>query len=153
VLNIDKIFSLFPSASKDPNADVDNSLDFNENPLTWVKMFMKIVSNHVVYKNEIIASFTKTEINGLDTNDVEKAGEFIAYNRAWIYLSKLNIKKTSHLDALYANTDEGLIKMLKAIGRYFQQEGVEEYEKCAFIKNILDKVKIYYKKFGSLKKI
>jgi len=70
--------------------------------------------------------------------DVEQAGEFVVYNRAWFWISKINPSDVKHQDAIIHYTDEFLETYLKFTISYFQE--FEEYEKCAHLKKILDLV-------------
>ena len=74
----------------------------------------------------------------LDLYDVEEAGEFIVYNRAWFWISKVDILDRNCQEAIIHYTDEYLDTYLKFAISYFQE--LEEYEKCAHLKKIHDLV-------------
>jgi hypothetical protein len=109
--------------------------DYKQHPMFWVGMFKKLIYNHKVFNAKILKSFK--DLDGeLDMNDVENAGEFIMYNRAWYWINKIDIKETLHQNALTHYADEILLTYTKVVILYFQE--LEEYEKCAHLKKIQD---------------
>jgi hypothetical protein len=101
----------------------------------WVGMFKKLIYNHKVFNAKILKSFKDLD-SELDMNDVENAGEFIMYNRAWYWVNKIDIKEPIHQNALTHYADEILLTYTKVVILYFQE--LEEYEKCAHLKKIQD---------------
>lgn len=148
-MNVDKIFNEFLPL-KDEEDSNGVLLNFNENPLVWVTFFKKIILNHNIFKQQVVEEFIHTGINNLTEEDLIKAGNYIIYGRAYFFISKINIDMPSHSDAIYSISDDKLIKAFKLIIRYF--ESTEEYERCSFLINILDKIKVHEEKFGNLKK-
>ena len=141
-VNVDKIFGLFGDEDKNPksNSDVNQDMsylleDYKQHPMFWVGMFKKLIYNHKVFNAKVLNSFK--DLDGeLDMNDVENAGEFIMYNRAWYWINKIDIKESLHQNALTHYADEILLTYTKVIILYFQE--LEEYEKCAHLKKIQD---------------
>ena len=140
-VDVNKIFGLFnedenPKYNSDSNQDMSYLLeDYKQHPMFWVGMFKKLIYNHKVFNAKILKSFK--DLDGeLDMNDVENAGEFIMYNRAWYWINKIDIKETLHQNALTHYADEILLTYTKVIILYFQE--LEEYEKCAHLKKIQD---------------
>ena len=140
-VDVNKIFGLFnedenPKYNSDSNQDMSYLLeDYKQHPMFWVGMFKKLIYNHKVFNAKILKSFK--DLDGeLDINDVENAGEFIMYNRAWYWINKIDIKETLHQNALTHYADEILLTYTKVIILYFQE--LEEYEKCAHLKKIQD---------------
>ena len=140
-VDVNKIFGLFnedenPKYNSDSNQDMSYLLeDYKQHPMFWVGMFKKLIYNYKVFNAKILKSFK--DLDGeLDINDVENAGEFIMYNRAWYWINKIDIKETLHQNALTHYADEILLTYTKVIILYFQE--LEEYEKCAHLKKIQD---------------
>ena len=141
-VDVNKIFGLFGGEDKNPKHDSDSNQDmsylledYKQHPMFWVGMFKKLIYNHKVFNAKVLNSFK--DLDGeLDMNDVENAGEFIMYNRAWYWINKINIKETLHQNALTHYADEILLTYTKVIILYFQE--LEEYEKCAHLKKIQD---------------
>ena len=141
-VNIDKIFGLFGGEDKNPKHDSGSNQDmsylledYKQHPMFWVGMFKKLIYNHKVFNAKVLNSFK--DLDGeLDMNDVENAGEFIMYNRAWYWINKINPKESLHQNALTHYADEILLTYTKVVILYFQE--LEEYEKCAHLKKIQD---------------
>ena len=140
-VDADKIFGLFdgeePESLPEKAKMADALLDFKEHPLFWVGMFKKLIHNHKTFNRKVMNFFSQMD-EELDLYDVEQAGEFVVYNRAWFWISKIDIQVSSHQDALLHYADEYLLTYVKFAISYFEE--FEEYEKCAQlvkIQNIL----------------
>lgn len=140
-MDVNKIFRLFNGEEFDSlpkeSQVVEAAIDFKEHPLFWVGMFKKLIQNHKVYNRSMINFFSKMD-EELDLYDVESAGEFIVYNRAWFWINKIDITDTKHQDSIIHYTDDLLLTYIKFAISYFQD--IEEYEKCAHLKKIQDLV-------------
>ena len=113
-------------------------VDFKDHPYYWVGMFKKIMLNYDVFSKKFISLF-REDGSEIDTADIEKAGEHFVYERAWEYISKLNITIPIHLNILIQYKDPVLIKNLNKTLLHFQDS--EEYEKCAFILKLIEELK------------
>ena len=136
-MNIDKIFNMFASEVK-PAPESIVLVDFKDHPYYWVGMFRKIMLNYDVFSKKFISLF-REDGSEIDTADIEKAGEHFVYERAWEYISKLNITIPIHLNILIQYKDPVLIKNLNKTLLHFQDS--EEYEKCAFILKLIEELK------------
>jgi hypothetical protein len=141
-----KIFGLFEGeepGTLQEKTQVDSILfDYKDTPIFWVGMFKKLVINHRALYLQIqkhIPSEVLGEIPGMDD-----MAEFVTYNRAWFYLSKIDLKLKYHVDSIKTFTDGDLLFCLKLAIKYFENR--EEYEKCAHIKKIQDKVEKFLNK-------
>ncbi len=143
-MNADKIFSLFDDGegSKpdfDHNKDLSYLLeDYRKHPMFWVGMFKKLIHNHKIFNHKVMDFFTDMD-EELDIYDVETAGEFVVYNRAWFWISKIDISDRNHQKSLVHFSDEYLDTYLKFSISYWEE--TEEFEKCAHLKHILDFLK------------
>ena len=113
-------------------------VDFKDHPYYWIGMFKKIMLNYDVFSKKFISLF-REDGSEIDTADIEKAGEHFVYERAWEYISKLNITIPIHLNTLIQYKDPVLIKNLNKTLLHFQDS--EEYEKCAFILKLIEELK------------
>jgi hypothetical protein len=142
-VDINKIFNLFngeePDSLQEKTQEVDILLKYKEHPLFWVGMFKKLIHNHKLFNHRNLQFFSEMD-EELDLYDVEQAGEFIVYNRAWYWISKIDPLDRKCQEAILHYTDEFLETYLKFIILYFQE--FEEYEKCAHLKKILDLVQL-----------
>jgi hypothetical protein len=139
-VDVNKIFELFGSKDENPKPDLGTNQDmsylledFKKHPMFWVGMFKKLIYNHKVFNTKALNSFKDMD-EGLDMNDVEAAGEFIMYNRAWYWISKIDINNKLHQESITHYADEILLTYTKVTILYFQE--LEEYEKCAHLKKI-----------------
>jgi hypothetical protein len=145
-VDADKIFGLFngeePNSLPEKAKMADALLDFKEHPLFWVGMFKKLIHNHKTFNRKVMNFFSQMD-EELDLYDVEQAGEFVVYNRAWFWISKIDIQISSHQDSLLHYADEYLLTYVRFAISYFEE--LEEYEKCAqlvkiqnFLKELLN---------------
>tara|TARA_R110002073_G_scaffold37105_6_gene107675 strand:- start:163 stop:582 length:420 start_codon:yes stop_codon:yes gene_type:complete len=133
-MDIDNIFELF-SDSEFIKEDKP-SIEFSKTPIYWVGMYKKLILNHINFNKKILKFFKKAN-QEFDIDDIKEAGEFFVYNRAWDYIEKIDIKEPTHLLALTEYSDEYLDISLKLGINFYEQQ--EQYEKCAFLKKLLDK--------------
>ena len=142
-MNIDKIFNLFngdePESLREKAQQVDVLLDYKNHPLFWVGMFKKLVQNHQVFNDQLLKFFDKLD-EGLDIVDIDRAGEFVVFNKAYHYIQKVDPDNLVCQEALYRFADIHLKISLELSINYFQE--VEEYEKCAHLKKNLEFVKL-----------
>ena len=71
--------------------------------------------------------------------DIDEAGDFMMYNRAWYWISECSTRKKEWKLALQNNSSDEFIRCLEIVLRYFER--MEDFEKCAFLKKIQDFVK------------
>lgn len=135
-INIENIFGLFTSDDKLDMGGDTVFFDFKNTPVYWIGMYKKLILNHVNF-NKKITKFFKEANKELDIQDVKEAGEFVTYNRAWSYIKEINMDNKDHINAIKKYCDEYLDISLKLGISFFEQ--LEEYEKCALLKQILDK--------------
>ena len=136
-MDINKIFGLFnndePESLQEKARIADELLNYKEHPLFWVGMFKKLIHNHKNFNHQILGFFSKMD-EELDLYDVEQAGEFVVYNRAWYWISKINTQDRICQEAILHYADDYLLTYIRFAISYF--EDFEEYEKCAHLKKI-----------------
>ena len=138
MINLDNIFSLFSSNEELDGVNSEVQIDFSQTPIYWIGMYKKLVLNHINFNKKVL-KFFKESNQELDVEDMKDAGEFVVYNRAWHYIQNVDIDVEEHVIAIKKYTDEYLDTALKLGISFFEQH--EEYEKCALLKQILDKSK------------
>jgi hypothetical protein len=139
-MNVGSIFALF-GFNEDGKEDkkLKKELEaFKETPHFKVRMFIKMVSQGMGFKNQLLKFFSNMQPK-MDTSDLGEAGDFMMYNRAWYWISECNLRKKDWKLALQDNASEDFIGCLEVALRYF--ESLEEFEKCALLKKIQDFVK------------
>ena len=137
-VKLDNIFELF---SSNENVDGENDIvhiDFTQTPVYWIGMYKKLVLNHLNFNKKVV-QFFKESNHELDVADMENAGEFVVYNRAWHYIQNVDINVEEHVLAIEKYQDEYLDTALKLGINFFEEQ--EEYEKCALLNRILAKIK------------
>ena len=141
-INMDNIFGLFTSnESLDEGGDAVY-VNFKNTPVYWVGMYKKLILNHINFNKKIV-KFFKEANEELDVSEVKEAGEFVVYNRAWSYIKDIDVDNKDHIDAIEKYCDEYLDIALKLGISFFEQ--LEEYEKYALLKHILDKSQKFLK--------
>ena len=144
VVNIDKIFDLFNGKEPDSlkeKAQVADVLikDYKNHPLFWVGMFKKLIYNHEVFHLQLLKFFDKLD-EGLDQVDIDRAGEYVVFTKAWEYIKKIDPNNLQHQEAIYQFSDIHLKTALELSINYFQEQ--EEYEKCSHLQKNLEFVKL-----------
>ena len=142
-VKLDNIFELFSSSE---NLEGENDIvhiDFTQTPIYWIGMYKKLVLNHLNFNKKVVKFFKESNYE-LDVADMENAGEFVVYNRAWHYIQNVDVNVEEHVLAIEKYQDEYLDTALKLGINFFEEQ--EEYEKCALLKRVLDKTQEISKK-------
>ena len=82
-------------------------------------------------------NFFKKSNEEFNIEDIKEAGEYVVFNRAWSYISNVNIKNKGYIDALKHYSDEQFHATLDMGIEFFQKD--ELYERCAFLLKIKKK--------------
>jgi len=143
-VDVNKVFGLFEEPhenNKEMSREEYNQLvdNYKKHPLYWVGMFKKLIYNHNLFNSQLLKFFEKLD-EGLDQVDIDRAGEYVIFTRAWDYIKKVNPEDKKHQEALYHFSDIHLKIALELSINYFQEQ--EEYEKCAHLKKNLEFVKL-----------
>jgi hypothetical protein len=141
-MDISRIFDLFNNNESDQNDDVSLLIDFSDHPLYFIGGFNKVISNHLFFAEYTIKNFQKISPD-IDIKELEKAGEELMFRKAWGYIKNLDLNKSFHLDSLKVKADKHMVHNLQISISFF--EDLEEYEKCAFLKKIEDKIEEFLK--------
>lgn len=135
-LNYTKIFQLFDEDNqKDNNMTSYNEL--REHPVFFLGMYKKLI-NYKPMSSIKIESFLEKENIKISSEEIQQVGKNIKYNRAFELIQKFNINDEYMIKCLldYANDDFN-DSINKGISFFLERE---EFEKCAFLKKILDKI-------------
>ena len=144
MIDVNNLFNLFPYG-EDEEGEMESCIDITITPKYWLGMHKKLVLNHLNFKKKAVRFFKISNLE-LDIEEVKKAGEFVAYNRAWFYISKINIEDENHIDDIVSYGDVNLETSLELSIKYFQSQ--EEYEKCAHLLKILQKSREFNTQLG-----
>jgi len=143
MIDINKIFEMFGGDDKNryPNPteeEVQGILGFDEfrtTPTYHLKMFQKVILNHINFQEKLIDLFKQSDPELGDFDDLEEAGQHMAFYRGWEFLKLTNLEKEIWRDCIRIQNKKKFKKALDLTLKFF--EGLEEYEKCAFIQKIL----------------
>ena len=136
-MDMNKIFELFNgeeyNSLREKAKEKEEALNLKDHPLFWIGMFKKLIYNHKIFNKKIMGLFSILE-EELDIYDVEQAGEFVVYNKDFFWIEKIDVNDKIHQDSISTYSDDILLSYLKISISYFEK--LEEYEKCAHLKNI-----------------
>jgi len=135
-MDLDKIFREFKNGINTEERKYNVGM-LNDNPIVLIGMFKKIICNNLFFDKKIGKLFNYQEVN-FTKQDLAKASEYIIYHRAWYYILNIKISNQMDLDAIKLSSDKDFKKALENAMRFF--ENIEEYERCAFLKKIHEKV-------------
>lgn len=133
-LDFENIFNLF--GSDDVSNNTTTYVDLTDTPIYWLGMHKKLVLNHINFRKKALRLLKNSNME-LDYNEVSRAGEMIAYNRAWFYIKKINIANEDHVEVIVTQGDDQLETSLELAIQHFQSPEREEYEKCFHLHEIL----------------
>jgi hypothetical protein len=133
-MDLNRVFNLFSgNLEKTKELELEN---FKQSPTFKVKMFIKLIRNGEVFKKNLINLLNTSNIP-LNTDDVEGAGEFLMYVRAYFWIEQVGLEDIEEFLS-FIDVDEFKLYLLMSI-KYFEVK--EEYEKCAHLNSFLGKLK------------
>lgn len=133
-MDLNHFFSFFNN-NPDSGYSKEDIKDFKNEPYYKIRVFEKLVLNGMIFKKSLINFFTNSN-DDLDMTQVDLAGEFMMYGRAWFWINQLDWDDEKWVEDLEKSSSENLLVAVKLSINYFEEQ--EEYEKCAFLKKIQD---------------
>jgi hypothetical protein len=143
-MNINNIFRAFNEDFEDEETEM--LIDFSEHPFYWIGGFNKIIGNHAFFSKYTSKVF-KNISPELNIDDVEKAGEHLMFDKAWNYIKNINLDNTFHVKCIGKKASVEFLSNLNVAMIFY--EALEEYEKCALLKNIENKIREFGFELGS----
>lgn len=137
MMNLNKLFSLFQS-DEDPTPEernIANNAELVDHPYIYMGLFKKLIINYNTFSEQLFRFMRSSDVN-LDVEKMEKVGVHMVYWRAYDHLAKIDLTNSFHVEIIQTYADDKFIYALNACLQYY--EDTEEYEKCAFLKKILD---------------
>jgi len=122
-----KIFSLFPDADGG-DLEIDISKDVNTKGNILLGMYVKLIYNHGVFHKKLKNFYDKENVS-YNIEQTKNASSFVVFNRAWSYISKINLNKSEDLEAIMDYKKDSLLGTLNQGIQYF--ESTEQYERCS----------------------
>lgn len=135
-LDSKKLFDIFDKHPLDGGEDEINS--YKTSFHFKINMFIKVVLYGEAWKNEVVSIFTKSNVD-MDVEDIDNAGNFMLYTRAWYWISQFDFEDKECVESLTSLDDSSLLVSLLRTIKYF--EGIEEFERCHFLVNIKNLLK------------
>ena len=133
-MDLNKLFKLFDSNESEEKPVIVNE-QLLEHPYIYMGLFKKLIINYEMFSQQLF-QFMRSADNDLDVDNMEKAGVHMVYWRAYNHIEKIDLTQDFHVDTIRAYADDNFIKALDMCLQYYEEN--EEYEKCAFLKKILD---------------
>ena len=143
-MSIKGIFGLFGTPEDDDKfkKEIDKSLDvFKETPYFKVGMFCKMIKNGSNFTRQLL-NFFKTSDDHIDMSGVDEASEIMMYNRALSWIQECNLEDDNWKLAFHDHKEKNVLDCIKKSIKYYEK--MEEYETCAFLKEIQDCVEETY---------
>jgi ASC-1-like (ASCH) protein len=134
----DKIFGLFGDYDKNESGRILE--DIRESVSFRLGLFTKIIFNHINFSNKVVEFFKRANTE-FDTDDIKNAGEFVVYNKAWLYVKNIDVKDSKTFEELKTIQSLELITALRLSIHFFEE--IEEYEKCAHLKKLQDVLEFF----------
>ena len=140
-MDINKIFGAFDSSSRDNDGFEQPTFlytykgDEENHPRYYIRMFTKLILNYTSYNKQLIDFFGKSDPE-LNVNEITQTGEMMLYNRAYQYITQIDISDKYHTEIWGKENNNKLKEALNKSLNFFEEE--EEYEKCAILKKYLD---------------
>ena len=133
-MNLKKFFKLFDSKEPESEPVIVNE-QLIDHPYIYMGLFKKLILNYDAFSIQLFQFMRSTEAD-LNVDKLEEAGVHMVYWRAYNHIEKIDLTQDLHIDTIKAYADDNFIKALDMCLQYY--ENIEEYEKCAFLKKILD---------------
>lgn len=136
-MDLDKIFGLFKSDG-DPTPEERNiatNAELVDHPYIYMGLFKKLIINYNTFSHQLF-EFMRSSSVDLDVEKMEKVGVHMVYWRAYDHLAKIDLTNSFHAEIIQTYADDRFIQALDACLQYY--EDIEEYEKCAFLKQVRD---------------
>ena len=143
-MSLKGIFGLFGTPEDDDKfkKEIDESLDvFKETPYFKVGMFCKMIKNGSNFTRQLL-NFFKTSDDHIDMSGVDEASEIMMYNRALSWIQECDLKKDNWELVFHDHKEKNVLDCIKKSIKYYER--IEEYETCAFLKEIQDCVEETY---------
>ena len=135
-MNLENIFGLFGFNENNENTkkQIENEIDdFKNNPHYKIRMFIKLINNGVIFKDQIIDFFSKSDAS-LDISNINEAGDFMMYARAWYWIEQCDLNNEDWKYCLSNIPHKKFFDCIDLCNSYYEM--CEEYEKCAHLRNI-----------------
>lgn len=125
-INKSKIDSLFPDEID--GKEIDISQDLENEAVMMLGMYVKLIYNHDVFHSKLKKFYEREKIP-FDVEQTKESSSFVVFNRAWSYISKIDLERQVDLETIMDYKKDALLSTLDQGIEYF--ESTEQYERCA----------------------
>lgn len=132
----ERIFELF-----DENRDSNHTTTGSIEDIYNIGMFVKIIYNHNVFHKKL-EMFLQEGVEDYDESVVQNLSQSTVYNRAWFYISQVNVDEDFNQESLLKFKPSQLLHTIKSSIQYFEDR--EEYEKCSHLFKIQEILKNHF---------
>lgn len=137
MIDLTNIFGLFiPGEQLDGTNTAKTFNELTEKPIFHVGMYKKLILNHLTFNAKVLKFFKESNEN-FDIKDIKNAGEYVVFNRAWSYISEVDVDNQGYIDAIKHYSDDDFCRALDMGIEFFIQD--ELYERCALLLKIKEK--------------
>ena len=133
MINASNIFSLFNEDTVQPTSNTGFT-DFREHPFVLMKLFARMIHRGDIVNKQLIQQQTRQK--KVDTEELENLNRYLIYEKAFEYLENINLEVPEHAECIVEQSDVEFTAACEKALEYY--EGIEFYERCAAIKDILD---------------
>lgn len=135
-MDLKNFFELFTKGGKYnysnlPGVDMDS-------PIYKVGMFVKLMCNGSIFSNTILEFLSKSPDFKRD-DSIRVASQHMLYHRSFYWIKDLDIESKEWQEALLKYSKRDIKSSVTLLIKFLEKD--EEYEKCAFLKKILDFLK------------
>lgn len=124
----EKIFKLFEPGT--PSEEVVED-DYEIKYITGV--FIKLMDNYNLSHKYVLDLFGRAS-KELNLDEINEVGNFLIYNKAWDYLSRIDLKNKSQINYIQNFQDPKFLNYIDRVIDYFIS--TEEYENCKFLHDL-----------------
>ena len=106
MIDLTNIFGLFiPGEQLDGTNTAKTFNELTEKPIFHVGMYKKLILNHLTFNAKVLKFFKESNEN-FDIKDIKNAGEYVVFNRAWSYISEVDVDNQGYIDAIKHYSDD-----------------------------------------------
>lgn len=136
-MDVNKLFELF----EDDNKETEVLIDLRNHPSYHLIYFKKTITKYLASR-EFSATVIQDTNSELNYEDILKAGDNLFYNKAYNELIKIDLEDSYHLERMLIEDKDKTLSFAinKAIEYFVSLDEVEDYKKCAILKNFLNKL-------------
>lgn len=140
-MDLNRIWLVFGVGGDDNDKDMKKEVEeFQNSPYFKINMFIKMLNYGISFKKKSMKFFNNLTTE-LDPNDISEAGDFMLFSRGWFWISQCDLNNEIWREDLLHSNRVDLLECLNIMVLYYQN--VEEYERCAFLKKIVDFITSY----------